>query len=114
MPPLRRVTSCSPSASARTVTAHSLKAIGIEEVVVREGPSYLRSAARKPACDAALPPWGRASPDGSSHTMHKLPRSHNLPANHGLSLTYKLFPLTACQSRTPASPSTASSTAAKS
>ena len=28
-PPLRRVTSCSPSASARTVTAHSLKAIGI-------------------------------------------------------------------------------------
>ena len=29
MPPLRRVTSCSPSASARTVTAHSLKAIGM-------------------------------------------------------------------------------------
>src|SRR5207302_7642808 len=29
MPPLRRVTSCSPSARARTVTAHSLKAIGI-------------------------------------------------------------------------------------
>src|ERR1700759_3806917 len=30
MPPLRSVRSCSPSASARTVTAHSLKAIGIE------------------------------------------------------------------------------------
>src|SRR3954463_4800748 len=29
MPPLRRVTSCSPSARARTVTAHSLNAIGI-------------------------------------------------------------------------------------
>ena len=29
MPPLRRVMSCSPSASARTVTAHSLNAIGI-------------------------------------------------------------------------------------
>src|SRR6478735_866840 len=31
MPPLRRVTSCSPSARARTVTAHSLKAIGIRK-----------------------------------------------------------------------------------
>src|SRR5690242_14779984 len=30
MPPFRRVRSCSPSASARTVTAHSLKAIGME------------------------------------------------------------------------------------
>ena len=29
IPPLRRVSSCSPSASARTVTAHSLKAIGM-------------------------------------------------------------------------------------
>src|ERR1700753_1087118 len=29
MPPLRSVSSCSPSARARTVTAHSLKAIGI-------------------------------------------------------------------------------------
>src|ERR1700684_1924714 len=29
MPPLRRVISCSPSARARTVTAHSLRAIGI-------------------------------------------------------------------------------------
>src|SRR5262245_4150919 len=29
MPPFRRATSCSPSASARTVTAHSLKAIGM-------------------------------------------------------------------------------------
>jgi hypothetical protein len=28
---LRRVISCSPSASARTVTAHSLKAIGIRK-----------------------------------------------------------------------------------
>ena len=32
IPPLRRVRSCSPSASARTVTAHSLNAIGIEPV----------------------------------------------------------------------------------
>src|SRR4051794_33904289 len=31
MPPFLRVTSCSPSARARTVTAHSLKAVGIEE-----------------------------------------------------------------------------------
>jgi len=31
IPPLRRVRSCSPSASARTVTAHSLKAIGIRK-----------------------------------------------------------------------------------
>src|SRR3954454_5452648 len=30
MPPLRSVSSCSPSARARTVTAHSLKAIGIK------------------------------------------------------------------------------------
>src|SRR5215208_70990 len=41
MPPLRRVISCSPSARARTVTAHSLKAVGIEErdstVLVRTG-----------------------------------------------------------------------------
>ena len=29
-PPLRRVISCSPSARARTVTAHSLKAIGMK------------------------------------------------------------------------------------
>src|SRR5579875_3643903 len=29
MPPLRRVSNCSPSARARTVTAHSLKAIGM-------------------------------------------------------------------------------------
>src|SRR3954471_20333695 len=29
MPPLRRVSSCSPSARARTVTAHSLNAIGM-------------------------------------------------------------------------------------
>jgi hypothetical protein len=28
-PPLRSVSSCSPSASARTVTAHSLKAVGM-------------------------------------------------------------------------------------
>src|SRR5947208_7895927 len=33
MPPLRSVSSCSPSARARTVTAHSLKAIGIFELV---------------------------------------------------------------------------------
>src|SRR4051812_15158031 len=31
MPPLRRVRSCSPSASARTVTAHSFNATGIDE-----------------------------------------------------------------------------------
>src|SRR3954470_24141857 len=31
MPPLRSVISCSPSARARTVTAHSLKAVGIGE-----------------------------------------------------------------------------------
>src|ERR1700733_7529495 len=31
MPPLRSVMSCSPSARARTVTAHSLKAIGIKD-----------------------------------------------------------------------------------
>src|SRR3954447_25655168 len=31
MPPLRSVMSCSPSARARTVTAHSLKAVGIGE-----------------------------------------------------------------------------------
>src|SRR5665213_1163275 len=31
MPPLRSVMSCSPSARARTVTAHSLKAIGIKK-----------------------------------------------------------------------------------
>src|SRR3954452_2518021 len=48
MPPLRRVTSCSPSASARTVTAHSLKAIGIRgglEVERRERCSVKRLAA---------------------------------------------------------------------
>src|SRR5580692_11826613 len=32
MPPLRSVISCSPSASARTVTAHSFKAIGMANV----------------------------------------------------------------------------------
>src|SRR4051812_26885615 len=38
MPPLRRVSNCSPSASARTVTAHSLNAIGMDfEGGVREG-----------------------------------------------------------------------------
>src|ERR1700712_5243800 len=37
MPPLRRVTSCSPSARARTVTAHSLKAIGIGKGGRRRG-----------------------------------------------------------------------------
>src|SRR5579875_2164867 len=31
MPPLRSVSNCSPSASARTVTAHSLKAIGMRK-----------------------------------------------------------------------------------
>src|SRR5665213_4547316 len=36
MPPLRRVTSCSPSASARTVTAHSLNAIGMRIPSVKQ------------------------------------------------------------------------------
>src|SRR3954449_11487021 len=51
MPPLRSVTSCSPSASARTVTAHSLKAIGIGELVSskeREEGAVLECPVRKP------------------------------------------------------------------
>src|SRR5436305_1680076 len=56
MPPLRRVSSCSPSASARTVTAHSLKAIGIRrktstprtEVPRREGPRRVADSYRIP------------------------------------------------------------------
>src|SRR5215217_327798 len=43
MPPLRSVTSCSPSASARTVTANSLKAIGIGRVGLVEGESGIRA-----------------------------------------------------------------------
>src|SRR5829696_262058 len=39
IPPLRRVRSCSPSASARTVTAHSLKATGIGERNLRNAAS---------------------------------------------------------------------------
>ena len=47
MPPLRRVTSCSPSASARTVTAHSLKAIGIRSKRGRRG-FFLSTVSRAP------------------------------------------------------------------
>src|SRR5438874_5525421 len=36
MPPLRSVRSCSPSARARTVTAHSLNAIGITKMRGRD------------------------------------------------------------------------------
>src|SRR3954451_4015920 len=46
MPPLRRVTSCSPSASARTVTAHSLKAIGIGKGLDDGGTSEIPGGVR--------------------------------------------------------------------
>src|SRR5829696_5728177 len=60
MPPLRSVTSCSPSASARTVTAHSLNAIGIGRIGLvgeRRGTVYLGLPARKHEAGAhhALP-----------------------------------------------------------
>src|SRR4051794_31489683 len=58
MPPLRRVTSCSPSASARTVTAHSLKAIGIGN---REGGDV-----RSPGRDAAQRPLLHRAPRDAS------------------------------------------------
>src|SRR4051794_13591915 len=43
MPPFLRVTSCSPSARARTVTAHSLKAVGM----AREDLQVLTAPGRK-------------------------------------------------------------------
>ena len=49
MPPFRRVSSCSPSASARTVTAHSLNATGIDLLTV---------------ADAGIRDSSRASPPG--------------------------------------------------
>src|SRR5205085_6500696 len=71
MPPLRRVSSCSPSASARTVTAHSLKAIGISKETStprtglprREGPrggadSYLITTLFSRAESARRTDWG--------------------------------------------------------
>ena len=58
MPPLRRVRSCSPSASARTVTAHSLKAIGIgregERTVRQDKTAASRQAARRGRGSAAF------------------------------------------------------------
>ena len=76
-PPLRRVTSCSPSASARTVTAHSLKAIGIGELE-RGWIGTTRY------CPVSV--TGRNTrADETSHTMHKVPKTHNFPANTALS-----------------------------
>src|SRR5881275_200099 len=59
MPPLRSVMSCSPSASARTVTAHSLKAIGI-----REGVGDLRPTDARTGDERLL-----GSPAGTRRTL---------------------------------------------
>src|SRR3954452_10437117 len=83
MPPLRSVTSCSPSASARTVTAHSLKAIGIGELVSeerRKGRWYLACPGRKPHFRTASQHGPDDPRDGTSHTMHKVSKSHNWAA----------------------------------
>src|SRR6185312_284196 len=71
MPPLRSVRSCSPSASARTVTAHSLKAIGIE--VKGETVGLSESCARSLYVATAA--------SGRSGFYARYPESQNLPAN---------------------------------
>ena len=112
IPPLRRVTSCSPSASARTVTAHSLKAIGIRSQSGSE--RVLRT------CDPRRANLRRAAPSRSADPGDR----HILCTNSrdpiiSLQITYEFWHTSAlCSasdySRMPASPSTASSTAAKS
>src|SRR6187200_1471504 len=81
MPPFRRVPSCSPSASARTVTAHSLKAIGIREEVWRSG---IRTETIPPTntnFDLAVIRLAKDPRAGRSHTMHKVRNSQNPPGN---------------------------------
>src|SRR5258705_13602351 len=74
MPPLRRVRSCSPSASARTVTAHSLNAIGIFR---GEGPSEVTETipSRIRASDRAIHATGLPA------FSQTLPKTPNSPAN---------------------------------
>src|SRR6478672_13151810 len=90
MPPLRSVSSCSPSARARTVTAHSLKAIGIKvgEERVENGllcPAQGLCATTLPATQTGKPPVQ------ASHTMHKLEKSQNIPANRDVLRTTHNF-----------------------
>src|SRR3954452_24180722 len=65
IPPLRRVRSCSPSASARTVTAHSLKAIGMEKGRGIRVQEKLRRTAPERA--------SRAERGASLHVSRRLP-----------------------------------------
>ena len=74
MPPLRRVTSCSPSASARTVTAHSLNAIGII-------PSLREFEMSRREAFAGVSPSDR-------YRIRKLPKSPNFAAN---SVVFRAF-----------------------
>src|SRR3954453_20407323 len=80
MPPLRRVTSCSPSASARTVTAHSLNAIGIEREVGRESPYVPATFGAQTCASRAVALATTLPPEGPSHPKHTVFRSQNWPA----------------------------------
>src|ERR1043165_2671110 len=75
MPPLRRVSSCSPSARARTVTAHSLRAIGIGVVLqrFRDSSSNWGWASAYLACTGRLrPPGARILEECSEISTKKL------------------------------------------
>src|SRR3954452_9325500 len=102
MPPLRSVTSCSPSASARTVTAHSLKAIGIGEkfsLGERRGRSYLGRPARKPHERRRLHTASSNPRDGTVTYYAQSPKI----AKYGCK-SHSYSALTCCQREVPAMP----------